>query len=463
MVNDEREKREVLILSSLIKSLEFFQSYAGLIAESDFESQQYQMLFKFTVQARKFNTDSRELSPEQIKDAAYKNMQSVIYMSTVFILEKNIPLANQEDFDKFKESSKGEALVKLGQSILKQQAKGTPYRDILTLIDGEVKAIRDGESNRDTKVYNSEESVELTMSRIEFWLNDNSLGTGIPEVDENLFLRRLPHGFIIIAGRPSAGKTTMLCEIFKHSVVNKRPAILFSLEMSVDQLYMKMAMSNPLMEGARFTPENFERKEFRDRLKESITALRTLPLFVKDSESNIVSLAETAREYSVDHKVESAGLDYIQLANTGDLQDGDTVRVSKCSTVWKNLSKADSARGYPPLKAFALSQYTEPKQPDGIQRKPSNSNLRWSQQLVQDADLILHLYTAQSQSNREGERRVMIYCGKQREYVAEWEVSLDFLVNKQEFSSPKKKQLSLLKAQRVRRNEQEINTREIKF
>lgn len=442
--NYEHEPEE-LVLSTLLRSVESRTKYLTKVQETDFSEGGYREIFRVMVGLVQTQAP---ITPETLEDALVGE-PAVIKMLATFLFSTDIPLAEEDMFKRFKEDGVRVRLNMLQKYLADGFRKQKPTIQMLTATHGMLDRVEGGVL---LDVSEPTEIIESTNAEIDEWVRgDVKVRTGVPEIDQRLFLNRLT-GYNIVAGTPSAGKTTLVIQWFRYNAEQGIPCALFSLEMSKEQVYRKMALADPRIMGRELNAESLQDKQFIKKYKECINDLKRLPFFVIDNVLNIDHIYHLSRKLSASRKVRLIGLDYVQLTESSNPRDTEVTVVSNASKMLKKLSKRDSAKNYPACVTVALSQYSreEQKRSDGgVQGRdeprvivPRNSGLKGSSQLEQDADAIFHLINLSADPTTEeieGEdwrppdvSKIKFYCGKQREGIRGWIVNANYDKPKQQ-------------------------------
>ncbi len=194
-----------------------------------------------------------------------------------------------------------------------------------------------------------------------------------------------PGQFIVIAARPSMGKTSFALNVL-HNVcaVQRRPAALYSLEMPAEQIVSNFLCIHNTLDTHDFRRGTLDRRQW-SRLEESLDDLVGLPLFVTDAPTiRIMDLRAMARRLVHRHEVELIVVDYMQLLQANRDHQNRATEVAEISAGLKALARELEV----PLIAIAqLNRRVEQEQ-----RRPRMSDLRESGAIEQDADVILLLH-----------------------------------------------------------------------
>ena len=263
------------------------------------------------------------------------------------------------------------------------------------------------------------------------------ISTGYPDLDRMTDGMK-PNELIILAARPSMGKTSLAMNIVEHVIlVEKLPVAVFSLEMSAEALNLR-SMCSLARVSLRSVRDGFMNEADFPKLAGAAGKLRNARLYIDDSAGlSILQLRSKARRMHQQHGIKLIVVDYLQLlcSNTKRARDNRQQEVSEISLGLKNLAKELK------LPMIALCQLNR----DIERRKggrPKLSDLRESGSIEQDADVIGFLYRpAVSDDDDEIDEAdglaVNLYLCKQRNNPT-GEVNLTFLKNYTRFESAAK-------------------------
>jgi replicative DNA helicase len=211
------------------------------------------------------------------------------------------------------------------------------------------------------------------------------LPTGFRDVD-GMLLGLQPSDLIIIAARPSMGKTAFAMNIAEHVAVDlKKPVLVFSMEMSSVQIGFRMLCSLGMLDSKRLRMGKIDEADCNKivRLGEFIA---DSPLIVNDTGGLTISeVRRIAREEKAKHNIELIVIDYIQLMAGENKRDGRTQEVSEISRGLKAMAKELNV---PVIALSQLSRAVETR----VSKRPMLSDLRESGSIEQDADVVMFLY-----------------------------------------------------------------------
>jgi replicative DNA helicase len=202
---------------------------------------------------------------------------------------------------------------------------------------------------------------------------------------------------IILAARPSMGKTSLALDIIRNVSVNSKiPTGIFSLEMSKDELVDRLLASQSDVELWKIRTGNLNEQDF-EKINYGMGTLSEAPIFIDDAAgSNIMELRTKARRLQTEHNVGLIVVDYLQLM-TGRSQENRVQEVSEISRSLKILARE---LNIPVLALSQLSRGVE-NRPDKV---PQLADLRESGSIEQDADVVMFIYREDMYKGKEASR-----------------------------------------------------------
>lgn len=238
-----------------------------------------------------------------------------------------------------------------------------------------------------TKVNNIKEQTLNAYVDIENIINYKGellgLETGLQDLDS--FLQGLKNSdFMILAARPSMGKTAFALNIASYLSIKKdTPVAFFSLEMSSNQLIHRIFSSYGLIPLFNLKSGNLDDAHTQKLIKVS-NKLSQSKLIINDEISNLMSLRSIARKLKRENDIKLIIIDYLQLLE-GTRRENRNLEISEISRSLKILAKE---LDIPIIALSQLSRSVESRQA----KKPMLSDLRESGSLEQDADIVMFLY-----------------------------------------------------------------------
>ena len=218
---------------------------------------------------------------------------------------------------------------------------------------------------------------------------NRSLVTGVPtgfsHID-NLTSGLQNSDLIILAARPSMGKTALALNIARNAAVDANvPVAIFSLEMSKEQLSLRMLCSEARIDSSRLRGGFFSMEDWH-RLTDAAGILSEAPIYIDDSPSlSAMEIRAKARRLKMDKNIGLIIIDYLQLMQGRTGAERRDLEISEISRALKSLAKELE------LPVMALSQLNRMLE-QRTDKRPRLSDLRESGALEQDADVVAFIY-----------------------------------------------------------------------
>jgi replicative DNA helicase len=213
------------------------------------------------------------------------------------------------------------------------------------------------------------------------------LATGFKDIDR-LTCGLQPSDLILLAARPSMGKTSLALNIARNVAMDKimpMPVLIFSLEMSSDQVAQRLLCSEARVNQIDLR-KGFVKEEEWPRLSKAATELAEVPIFVDDTPGiTPFEMRSKARRLRAEHNVGLIVVDYLQLMQVGKRVENRVQEISEISRFLKSLARELDV---PVLALSQLSRAVEQR----AGNRPQLSDLRESGSLEQDADLVMFIY-----------------------------------------------------------------------
>ena len=279
-----------------------------------------------------------------------------------------------------------------------------------------------------------DEAMKLTIEMASnAYKNDEGIvgvPTGLRDLDDRLGGLH-QSDLIIIAGRPSMGKTALATNIAFNAAKklqdeNKKSSIaFFSLEMSSEQLSTRI-----LAEQSRITSHNIRRgkisEEEFDKFIETSKTISEIPLFIDETPAiTIAALSNRARRIKRLHGLEMIVVDYIQLMRaTTNIKDG---RVQEISEITQGLKAIAKELGVPVLALSQLSRAVEQRD----KKEPQLSDLRESGSIEQDADVVMFVYRESYYLEKQEPREATVEHAEWQAKMNEVSTLAEIIIGKQ--------------------------------
>jgi replicative DNA helicase len=294
--------------------------------------------------------------------------------------------------------------------------QGKDAAELLDEAETKIFSLNDDASRTSTNIQKLEELIPQSIERMhEIAKKGSSLlgaSTGFKDLDRKL--QGLQDGdLIVVAARPSMGKTALSMNIVENIILNKDipgGILVFSLEMPAEALTTRLLASNARIDQQKVRAASMNKDEL-NRFMESSKKLQDLPLYVDDS-SMLSPMELRARARRI-FRQEPKGLslivvDYLQLMQIPGSQENRVNQISEISRSLKMLAKDLNV----PVVAISQLNRAVDQRPN---KKPIMSDLRDSGAIEQDADVILFIYrdVIYNEDSEEGNKAEII-IGKQR-------------------------------------------------
>ncbi|MBE3132032.1 MAG: replicative DNA helicase [Acidobacteria bacterium] len=274
-------------------------------------------------------------------------------------------------------------------------------QDIFAIAEG---SIREGFVSMRDLAHLSFETIEKAHAR-------QQLITGVPsgfaDLDE-LTAGFQPSDLIIIAARPSMGKTSLVLNIAQHVGIKTDMTVgVFSLEMAKEQLFLRLLQAEAAIDGHRLRTGFLGEKDW-GKLSQALGTLSEAKIFIDDSPAiGVLEMRAKARRLKAEHGLHLLVVDYIQLMQGRGRFENRVLEVASISRGLKGLAKELK------IPVVILSQLSRAS--ESQRRRPQLSDLRESGALEQDADVVLLIYREdQFDPTPENAGVAEIIVGKQR-------------------------------------------------
>lgn len=357
------------------------------------------------------------------RDDFYREAHRKIYQACVDLFERNEPidlitLANELQKQKELEEVGGASYLTYLVDSVPTAANIGHYakivrdravlRNLISVSTNIINSSFEAEEEVDNILDEAEKKIfEISQDRFSFALTPlRSVLKGSFELIEKLYHRKVhvtgvPSGFtdfdvltsglqpadlIIIAGRPSAGKSSFCLNIARYAAIHENTVVvIFSLEESKEQLVQRMLCSQARV-GLHRLRRGYLRDEDWPKLTTAAGVLADAPIFIDDSPGiSVLEMKAKARRLKAEHGLGLMLVDYLQLIQSRKRMENRQQEISEISRSLKGLAKE---LGVPVVALSQLSRRVEDRQ----EKRPQLSDLRESGALEQDADLVAFIY-----------------------------------------------------------------------
>ncbi|WDI79156.1 replicative DNA helicase [Candidatus Purcelliella pentastirinorum] len=292
---------------------------------------------------------------------------------------------------------------------------GKTSEDLIDFAESSIMNVSRERFNKSFGPKRIERILDITISNIERLFNiPNGDITGINTgyIDINKKTAGLqPSDLIIVAARPSMGKTTLAMNICENvSMIYDKPILIFSLEMSSEQIMIRMLSSLSRVDQSKIRAGKLNDEDWL-RISSTVKVLLDRKnIYIDDSSSlTPIEMSSRARRiYRENNGLSLIMIDYLQLMRVPYISDNRNVEIGEISRSLKSLAKELK------VPIMALSQLNRSLE-QRVDKRPVNSDLRESGSIEQDADLIMFIYRDElynEHSDLKGVAEIII--GKQR-------------------------------------------------
>lgn len=314
-----------------------------------------------------------------------------------------VSTANIQSYIKIvKDKSILRRLIRSSTKIIEESYKNQD--DVLKAMDIAEKEIFNISNNRTTSEFEPMNVVlERGFLQIERLFNNKGETTGVASGFRELDAKT--SGFqkgdmVLIAARPSMGKTTFALNIAENAALRSGKSIaIFSLEMSKDQLAYKLLCSQAHVDMLRLRTGNLDDKDWENIAKAS-GPLAAAKIYIDDTAGiTVTEMRSKCRRLKIEHGIDMILIDYLQLMSGGKGNESRQQEVSEISRSIKALAKEMEC---PVIALSQLSRAPEQR----TDHRPMLSDLRESGSIEQDADLVMFLYRDEYYDKETEEKNV---------------------------------------------------------
>ncbi|HIF9194176.1 TPA: replicative DNA helicase [Photobacterium damselae] len=270
--------------------------------------------------------------------------------------------------------------------------QGRTTDDLLDMAESKVFAIGEQRTNDKEGPQNVDSILEKTLERIELLYQSpqdgvTGVSTGFSDLNKKTAGMQ-PSDLIIVAARPSMGKTTFAMNLCENAAMDQdKPVLIFSLEMPSEQIMMRMLASLSRVDQTKIRTGQLDDEDWARISSTMGLLMQKKNIFIDDSSAlTPTEVRSRARRIARDHGgISLIMVDYLQLMRVPGMQDNRTLEIAEISRSLKALAKELN------VPVVALSQLNRSLE-QRADKRPVNSDLRESGAIEQDADLIMFIY-----------------------------------------------------------------------
>ncbi len=412
---------ERALLGSILLNNSALNSALEVLSKEDFYSESHRLIFeKMVVLSEKSRPiDLVTLSEELSRDGWLEKSGGAAYLAA---LTDGVPIGTLAAVGEYcrivKEKSTVRRLINASSNVISRCLEGTD--DPETLIDLAQTQVFDIAEQRVQSGFSTiREIVKTSFGQINVLFDRGQRVTGIETgfVDLDNMTSGLQAGeLIVVAARPSLGKTALALNISAHAAIEGRRKVgVFSLEMSKESLVIRLLCSEARIDSHKLRT-GFSNRDDWKRMTDALGRLSEAPLYIDDTPAlSIMQIRAKARRMKAEKGLDLLIVDYLQLVSGHGRFENRTQEVSYISRGLKSIAKELH------VPVLALSQLSRaPEQRPG--QRPQLSDLRESGSIEQDADVVIFIFRERkSAEEQEGEEEFVhggsetrLIIGKQR-------------------------------------------------
>ncbi len=386
---------EQSVLGGLLLDNERWDSVAEKVVARDFYSRPHRMIFESAAGLLE-SGQPLDLITLSERLELHDQLEDVGGFAYLAELAKNTPSA--ANITAYAEIVRERALIRDMIGVANEIAdagydpQGRTSVDLLDMAESKVFAIAEQRTNENEGPQNVDTILEKTLERIELLYQspqDGVTGVSTGFTDLNKKTAGLQGSdLIIVAARPSMGKTTFAMNLCENAAMEQeKPVLIFSLEMPAEQIMMRMLASLSRVDQTKIRTGQLDDEDWA-RISSTMGILMEKKNMYIDDSSGLTptDVRSRARRIAREHGgLSMIMVDYLQLMRVPGLQDNRTLEIAEISRSLKALAKELN------VPVVALSQLNRSLE-QRADKRPVNSDLRESGAIEQDADLIMFIY-----------------------------------------------------------------------
>lgn len=392
------QQAENKLLGLIISDNSLMSKIAGLLESADFYIPENQIIFKaITNSFKKHNSADTPFLLEELILLSPKSTSDWMDYLAMLKIEKGFEKNIDKYVDLIKEKKQTRDLKSTLASSVDLVEKGG--ESVTNLIGHVESKIQDITRQKELKDFQEVDTLTneflLKMKRIEEEGVQSGIRMGIAPLDKALGGMQ-PGQFIIVAARPSMGKTAFSLDIAKNVAKSGKKVGFFSLEMPSDQIILRMLASESMINSRTlFQPNRPLNQHNKTKLEIAQETIKKMQMRIDDSASlKIGELAWKARKAKETNGLDIIIIDYLQLIDSDSTSESRQQLISEISRQLKSLARELE------IPVIALSQLSR-KVEQRDSKRPMMSDIRESGAIEQDADIIMFLYRDDYYKNPE--------------------------------------------------------------
>ncbi|MFY9484412.1 MAG: replicative DNA helicase [Patescibacteria group bacterium] len=429
---------EQAVLGALLINKDSLIKIVDQLGPVDFYRPEHQEIYRACMKLfeKRQPIDLLTLSDQLEKDGKLTHVGGVAYLTELTnVVPSAAHIANHAEV--VKANSTLRQLVSAGSKIIElgYQVEGDPD-ELLTEAEQSLFAIsQDYAKQIFTPI---KDILTSTFERIDELHKHKGKLRGISsgfKVLDNLLAGLQPSDLVILAARPSLGKSSLALNIAAHAAIKEKVTVgIFSLEMSRDQLVDRLLISEAGIDSWKLRTGNLTDDDF-PRIGYAMGLLSEAPIYIDDSPIlNSMELRARARRLQVEHGLGLLVVDYLQLME-GRKRSGDINRVQEISEISRSLKAIARELNIPVLALSQLSRAVEQRSP----KIPQLADLRDSGTIEQDSDVVMFIYREDYYEPKTERKNIADILIKKHRHGPTGQVELFFRQEQMRFENLEKK------------------------
>lgn len=398
------------VLGAILLDNDVIDAISQLLSEEDFHNESHKIIFNAILKLH-----HKSISVDIITLSENLPGETDLFPYLAELAKNTACAANAVAYAQtVKDYSTRRQMLKSGLEIF-GNAKNTEIsvKDLIDDAENKIFILSEGRNSQKRELVGTEEGLSRTLDRIEFLYDSGSPVTGIPtgyDYLDNLTAGLQPSDLIIVAARPSMGKTNFALNVSKNFAVKSTDTVLiFSMEMPIEQLWMRVLSSVGNIDMQKIRTGQLGDGDW-ECLSVAVNQMKSQKIIIDDSGSlSPFEVRTRARRVAREHgKLGLIVIDYLQLMKIPGFKEGKVNEISEISRSIKSLAKE---LNIPIILLSQLNRSLEGRS----EKRPVMSDLRDSGAIEQDADLILFIYRDEVYNKSSKDIGVAeIIIGKQR-------------------------------------------------
>ena len=390
---------ERALLGSIILDNGALNLAVGTVGRDDFFSDSHRAIFSkmLELSEKSHLIDLVTLAEELSKEGLLEKLGGAAYLAT---LTDGVPVGNYSLVGEYcrivKEKYLLRRLINASNNVIARCFEGVDEPEVLIdLAQSELFEIA-GEKVR-SGFFRPHEIVKSSFGTLDALADRGQritgVETGFEELDSMLSGLQ-PSELIVLAARPSLGKTALALNIAAHAAQKGRVVGVFSLEMSKESLLMRLLCSEARIDSHKLRT-GFASQQDWEKMAKALGRLAEAPLFIEDTPAlSVLQIRAKARRLKAERGLDLLVVDYLQLATGHGRFENRTQEVSFISRSLKGIAKELN------IPVLALSQLSRAPEQHGAGR-PELWHLRESGSIEQDADVVIFIYRERRRDDEE--------------------------------------------------------------